>query len=104
MKAILTIGYTSYLLPSDKGLAGIMAALSKAKEVRSDNSHVCYGHNRRVEVRAGDVGVEVSLIPDKVKIITTPEREPEEPLGLPEHGYREPEELLGLPEHGTPAN
>jgi hypothetical protein len=104
MKALITIGYQRFLLPSDKGLAGIMSALAKSTEVYSDHSHTCYGKDRHVVVKEGPVHVEVSLVPDKLKIVTLPSPKEEEPLGLPENGYRDPYELLGLPEHGTKPN
>jgi len=39
MICILKIGYTKYVLPSEKGLSTILTALSKAREVKDDRRY-----------------------------------------------------------------
>lgn len=110
MKVIIRIGHREYLLPTDRGLATLTTLLGKAREVRRDHSHPCYGKDRYIELQPEDeerdLDLTATLISDRVKIRTY---QPEPPLALPEHGTRDllglPErgsrDLLGLPEHGS---
>ena len=113
MKTIIEIGYEKYLLPSDKGVAAIVAALSRAKKVRTDHSESWRGKkkDRYVEVYEDGPDVSVSTVADCVEIRTKTEREEEaeeadELLGLPEADelLGLPMHILGLPEHGTRQN
>lgn len=66
-RVLLTIGYTTVLLPSDRGLATILAALRDAVRVESDRSYLT---ESPTVVIGDEVQVEFKTLPKRCRFTT----------------------------------